>query len=154
MYTHKMQIRLGFPTMQKRKECDANPGKDCSKGLHVGATSYVEQYGKDSHAVLVCLINPANVVSVPDHDKTKIRVCEYFPFAKATYVDEKIDIIEQPYFENDYKTYEEESLAKMIEKVKANELPIEKAINCHVEEERPMAELMTILKNRVFVLNQ
>lgn len=151
-HTGKMQIQLGFPVMQKRGKCDSNPGKECSHGLHVGATSYVNNFGSNGDVILVCLVNPANVVSVPDYDKTKIRVCEYFPFAMATFVDKKIDIIDQPYFESDYKTYEEKSLNEMIAKVKANEIPIEKAMNCDADEVRPMAELMKIIENRIVVL--
>ena len=152
MHTHKMSIKLGVPTKQTRKECDSDPRKDCSNGLHCGATAYVENFGRGGKAILVCLVNPMNVVAVPDYDHSKMRVCEYFPVALADYVDEKIDIIEQTYFENDYQTFEEKALEEMIAKVKAEELPIEKAKNMPEAEVRPMAELMKILETRLLDL--
>jgi len=152
MHTRQMRIVLGEPVRQERKECDADFRKDCSNGLHVGATRYVESFAGGSNAVLVCYVNPANVVAVPDHDHSKMRVCEYFPFAIATYSDRKIDVIEQAFFESDYCEYEVEELAKQVELLQANELPIEKAMNSENEEERPMSELLKMIKSRLIDL--
>ncbi len=157
-YTHQMHIQLGVPVYQKRGECDANPGKECSKGLHVGATKYVQKWysSKDSTTVLICYINPANVIAVPDHDKTKIRVCEYFPFAEAEYVDGKINIIKQSYCEQDYKAYEVEEVEKMVELVKVDQEPMAKCINSvnDIEQNlRPMSEYMKMLEDRLVVLS-
>jgi hypothetical protein len=148
MHTRSMSIELGVPVKQARKECDANPRQDCSNGLHVGATKYVENFANRDSVILVCLVNPANVVAVPDYDHSKMRVCEYFPYAFATYTDNKIDIIEEAYFENDYQEYEEAELERQIELVKASEKPIEAAINAE-EEVRPMSELLKILETRL-----
>lgn len=153
MHTRKMTIELGVPVRMERKECDSDPAIDCSYGLHVGATKYVENFGRSGAVVLVCLVNPANVVAVPQYDHSKMRVSEYFPFAFATYTDGKIDIIEQAYFESDYQEYEEAELEQQIAKVMAEEKPIETAINAE-EEERPMAELMKILETRLFDITE
>ena len=148
MRTHSMSIKLGVPVLMPRHSCDSDPAKDCSYGLHCGATKYVENFGQGGKSILVCLVNPMNVVAVPDYDHSKMRVAEYFPIALADYVDGKIDIIEQTYFENDYQTFEEKALEEMIAKVKAEELPIEKAIRAEAEV-RPMAELMKMLESRM-----
>ena len=153
MHTHSMQIKLGIPVQQERKACDADFRRDCSNGLHVGATKYVENFAGRDGVILVCLVNPANVVAVPDYDHSKMRVCEYFPIALATYEDRKIDIIEQTYFENDYSVYEESELAKMIDKIRREEKPIERAINCPAEETRPMSELQKIIETRLVDLS-
>ena len=147
MHTRTMRIVLGQPVKQDRKDCDANFRKDCSNGLHVGATKYVETFG--GQTVLVCYVNPANVVAVPDYDHSKMRVCEYFPFAIATYNDRKIDVIEQAYFESDYCEYEQEELENLVEKIQANEKPIERAKNAENDEERPMSELLKIVESRL-----
>jgi hypothetical protein len=147
MHTRKMRIVLGEPVKQDRKECDADFRRDCSNGLHVGATKYVETFG--GQTVLVCYVNPANVVAVPDYDHSKMRVCEYFPFAIATYDDRKIDVIEQAYFESDYCEYEAEELERQVALIQADELPIEKAINAENDEERPMSELLKIIESRL-----
>lgn len=148
MHTKTMNIELGVPTRMIRTECDSDPAVDCSYGLHVGATGYVEKFAKSGSLILACMVNPANVVAVPDYDHSKMRVTEYFPFAVATYADNKIDIIEQAYFEEDYCEYELQELEEQIEKIRMNELPIEKAINCEPEE-RPFSELMKIIGARV-----
>lgn len=148
MYSRTMKIKLGVPVAIERKECDADHSNECSYGLHVGATKYVNSFGSNADAILVCLVNPANVVAVPNYDHSKIRVSEYFPLAVATYENGKIDIVEQSYFELDYCAYEKEELEKQILMVKANELPIETAMNT-TEETRSMSELMKILDSRM-----
>jgi len=153
MYSKTMRIPLGVPVTQDRKECDADYRNECSNGLHVGATKYVEKYANWHHGenrtILVCYVNPANVVAVPQYDHSKIRVCEYYPFAIANWNGEKIDIIEQAYFESDYCEYEAEELERQVEAIQADELPIEKAINAENDEERPMSELLKIIESRL-----
>lgn len=150
-HSRSMKIQLGVPVVMERKECDADPARDCSYGLHVGATSYVERFGSNGDAVLVCYVNPAHVVAVPDYDHSKMRVSQYFPFAVATYDDGKIDIIEQKYFESDYSDYEIAELEEMVAKVQAEELPIEKALKAE-EETRSLAELQKIIENRLVAI--
>ena len=155
MYSRTMRIVLGQPVKMDRKECDSDPQRDCSYGLHCGCTGYVNNYASSVQngkgVVLACFVNPANVVAVPTADCTKMRVAEYFPFAIASYEDGKIDIIEQSYFESDYQPYEKADLEAQIAKIKANELPIQTAINADVEK-RPMFELEKILKSRLLDL--
>lgn len=147
MYSRTMSIKLGEPVKMERKDCDSEPARHCSYGLHCGATKYVERFAGGTGVVLVCYVNPANVVAVPHYDHSKMRVSEYFPFAFATYEDNKIDIVEEAYFESDYQEYEEAELEEMIEKLKTEEKPIETALE--VEEERPMSELMKIIETRL-----
>lgn len=147
----KMEIRLGVPVLMPRSDCNGDPMVECSVGLHCGTTKYVRTFASSDDAILVCLVNPAHVVAVPDYDHSKMRVSQYFPFSIATYVDGKIDIIEQKYFESDYRKYELNELKEQIAKVQNEELPIETAINVEVEP-RPMAELMKMLELRLYDL--
>lgn len=124
-YTKKMRIKLGVPVKMNRKDCNGDPSVDCSTGLHVGGTSYVEDYGSwngcGDSAVLVCLVNPAHVVAVPKYDVSKIRVSEYFPIGRVKFENGKIEHIEQKYFENDYSHYEQDDLIKKLEELKSIE---------------------------------
>ena len=147
-YTKKMEIKLGQPVIMNRENCDSDPVASCSYGLHVGATNYVAKFGHKEGAVLVCYVNPAHVVAVPDYDHSKMRVAEYFPFAMATYDGTEIDIIEEKYFPSDYTTYEQTELAEMVEKVRDEELPIETAKGAQ-EESRNMEELQKIIESRL-----
>jgi len=153
MHTGSMSIILGQPVIMDRKECDGDPANDCSYGLHCGATKYVETFGNRDKVILVCFVNPANVVAVPNYDHSKFRTTEYFPYAVASYEDGKIDIIEQSYYEDDYKTYEIEELEEQINKVRNAELPVEKAKHAEPEE-RPMSELLKILETRMIDISE
>lgn len=153
MHTQKMKINIGEPVRMDRTECDADPARDCSYGLHVGATSYVERFGHGSSVVLVCYVNPAHVVAVPDYDHSKMRVSEYFPFAVATYENSKIDIVEQSYFESDYTQYEERELEEMLKAAYKGERPVKTALNSK-EDIRPLDELQKIVENRVITMSE
>jgi hypothetical protein len=156
VYTDKhsgtMIIKLGAPVYMPRHNCDSDPRIDCSYGLHVGATSYVNAFASNGNAVLVCLVNPANVVAVPENDNSKMRVSEYFPIALATYNNGKIDIVEQSYFESDYQSHEESALEEMIAKVQNEEKPLAAALKAE-EEDRPFSELQKIIETRLLDLN-
>lgn len=53
MYTRSMNIELGKPVKMERTNCDSDPEIDCSYGLHVGATSYVQSFANSHSKVLV-----------------------------------------------------------------------------------------------------
>lgn len=154
-YTGTMDIVLGKPVKMERKECDGDPAKDCSYGLNLGATRYVEKFVNfrgDNGIVLACYVNPAHIVAVPEADHSKFRTTEYFPFALATYENGKIDIIDQKYFENDYVEYEVLELEELVNKIKAEELPFADAKNAE-KEERSMSELLKIVQERIIDIN-
>jgi len=147
-YSRTMNIKLGVPVKMDRKECDSDPKNNCSYGNHCGSTSYVEQFGNSGDTILVCLVNPAHVVAIPNYDHSKFRTSEYFPFGIANWDGNKIDIIEQAYFESDYCEYEAEELEKQIAKIHAEELPIATAEAAEAEV-RPMSELLKIIESRL-----
>jgi len=149
MYSKTMTIELGVPVKVPRESCDADPQKSCSTGLHVGTTKYVESYADENSVILVCLVNPMNIVAVPDNESSKMRVCEYYPFALATFNNNKIEIIEQKYFEFDYRNYELTDLETMAEKTIANEQPIKNAIHSELDD-RSLSELTTVIQSRIY----
>ena len=77
-----------------------------------------------------------------------MRVSQYYPFGVASYKDGNIDVIEQKYYEENYIEYEIDELIKEIAKVKAEELPIETAVNSEPET-RSLEEMMKILSTRL-----
>lgn len=100
-YTHTFEIRIGELVSMPREKCDSTQ-KSCSKGLHLGAASWLKKNYCGSVG-LVCLCNPAKVVAVPPiDDYGKLRTCEYLPIALIEY-DEYGDVI--PYnVENGFKS--------------------------------------------------
>ena len=69
------------PDRLPRNEVDDNPNNHCSTGYHVGALPYAGPggwYNGPEDKVVICKINPADVVSVPvDHSSQKLRCCYY-----------------------------------------------------------------------------
>jgi len=110
-------VRLGGTVSMPREQCDNNPDHACSRGLHIGTPQYVQQYGSGSNtAYIACLVNPMNVVAVPkDYSFMKMRVCEYYAYGMVDLTNGVQ--IRTPYFEIDYKTWEERELEKMLEEV-------------------------------------
>jgi hypothetical protein len=63
--------------MQRNKISD-DPNEACHEGFHVGALSYAENFCGNDGRVVVCKVDPENVVCVPyDESQRKMRVCEY-----------------------------------------------------------------------------
>lgn len=115
-YSGTTHVRLGGTVSMPREECDNDPNHACSRGLHIGTPQYVENYGGSNAAYIACLVNPMNVVAVPkDYSFMKMRVCEYYAYGM---VDLNNGVqIRTPYFEIDYKTWEERELEKMLEEI-------------------------------------
>ena len=85
-HSHTFTITIGHMVTMPREECDSNSDNECSRGLHIGGTSWLERNYFGSVG-LVCLVNPVDVVAVPWHNASygKLRTCAYMPIAKAQY---------------------------------------------------------------------
>jgi hypothetical protein len=111
-YTRSMEIKIGVPVKMKREECDNDPNAACSKGLHQKSTQYSLNLGDN---ILVCLVNPYNVVAIPNYDSTKFRCCEYLPISKAPL--DKFGNIEEVLdgtYDFDYAGYSTKTLEDLI----------------------------------------
>ena len=61
-------------------ECDTDPNKACSSGLHVCSYEYLPCYGAmapERIRIVVCEIDPADVVAVPNTETYKMRCRRY-----------------------------------------------------------------------------
>lgn len=154
MFSQSMRIEIGVPVKQDRKECDSNHSNECSNGLHVGATKYVQSYANSYSVILLCLVNPMNIISVPNYDKTKMRVSEYFPIGVVDfdYDTKKITAVKQSYYENDYMNYELKEIDKLHNKVLNEQCPFEPTLS-GVIDDRSLDELKKIVETRVVDLS-
>jgi hypothetical protein len=78
-HTGTVNNKIGNVLEMPRNTVDDNWRELCSSGFHVGSIEYVRGfYGdrKDYH-VMIVKVNPADVVSVPNYDNTKLRTCKY-----------------------------------------------------------------------------
>lgn len=91
-HTHTFKIKIGEVVTMPREDCDDRQEVTCSRGLHLGARTWLKRnyYGTQG---LVCLCNPAEVVAVPHEDYYgKLRTCAYLPIDKAHF-DDNGDVI-------------------------------------------------------------
>ena len=75
-HTGTMDNSVGKIVKMPRNKVNDDRNVTCSSGLHVCSKSYLNDfYGEN---IVVCKVNPKNVVSVPvDYNQSKMRVCEY-----------------------------------------------------------------------------
>lgn len=87
-YSGTTIIRIGHVTSIPIDQCDLNNDRECSRGLHIGGTSWL-RYNYFGDTGLVCLVNPMDVVAVPwaSAEYGKLRTCAYLPISTAEYDD-------------------------------------------------------------------
>lgn len=97
-YSGRIDNSVGQTPTMPRFRVDDNCDVGCSQGLHVGAIDYVKSYGGSGDKVVICQVDPADVVSVPlDSNHQKVRCCKYHVVAEyngdllAPVVDEYYD---------------------------------------------------------------
>jgi hypothetical protein len=113
-HTRTMDIVIGKPVSIERSDCDANPDRTCSNGLHLGSPSFVTQ-GSFGQEGLICLCNPMNVVAVPYTGGEKLRCCEYLPIGIAEYDDDgNIIPIKTETFEYEYAEHTQDEIDEMV----------------------------------------
>ena len=72
--------KIGRATKMPREKVTHDPKEACAPGLHVCALEYLNYFYAENGNLLLCKVNPKDVVSVPeDYEQTKLRVCEYTP---------------------------------------------------------------------------
>lgn len=119
--SHGMEIVLGEPVTMPREKCDPNINNECSYGLHIGSYQYVRSFGEGMDTILACLVNPADIVAIPQHDTSKIRCCRYYPYAVIERDRQgNWDELESRFFEEDYEGLETEEMHQLIESAPAS----------------------------------
>lgn len=69
---------VGKVLSMPRNKVDENPNNTCSSGFHVCSFEYLPHFAHADGHVMVCKVNPADVVAIPaDYNNTKMRVCRY-----------------------------------------------------------------------------
>jgi len=75
-YSGTFDNSIGSIVEMPRNEVDEDSSITCSNGLHVASYSYMKSYY--GHHIVVCKVNPEDVVSIPiDYNNAKMRVCKY-----------------------------------------------------------------------------
>jgi hypothetical protein len=83
LHTGVFDNSVGAKPTMARHQVDDDKTRTCSRGLHVASFSYMAHYGGQGKTdlddvIVVCKINPRDVVSVPvDYNNAKMRVATY-----------------------------------------------------------------------------
>ena len=118
--SYGMEIRLGEPVTMPRDECDPDIRRECSYGLHVGSYEYVHRFHPQDGTVLACLVNPRDIVALPEYDNSKIRTCAYMPYGIIGQDEEgNWEEVTSAYWEEDFLDYEVQKLEERIENLKS-----------------------------------
>lgn len=87
IYSGRFNNSVGCICEVPRNKVDNNRDNGCGAGLHVGAIDYAKSYGgidfdndggDGGNRLMICKVNPRDVVSVPTDSKfQKLRTCRY-----------------------------------------------------------------------------
>lgn len=91
IHSGKFDNSIGAVCEMPRHEVDDNSSNTCSSGLHVCSYEYTKSFGGSDSRLVLCKVNPADVVSIPvDYSNTKMRCCKYKVVAE---VKDKSDVL-------------------------------------------------------------
>jgi hypothetical protein len=100
IYSGKFDNSVGSVCQVSRSTVDSNRDNGCGHGLHVGAIDYAKSYGgidlddednDGGNRLMICKVNPRDVVSVPsDHKFQKLRCCRYEVVAEFDSIFDKV----------------------------------------------------------------
>jgi len=69
---------IGSVHRMRRNRISDDPKVACHVGFHVGALRYAQNFGGHSRRIIICEVDPKDVVCVPyDSSQEKMRVCRY-----------------------------------------------------------------------------
>jgi hypothetical protein len=93
------------PRMDRRFVCD-DFNQGCGPGLHVGSLDYAIGWAGGEGRVVIVEVDPADVVSVPNDEHSKLRACAYTVVGEYT---EKLpDVYTDEFVRPDGETVEED----------------------------------------------
>lgn len=91
---------VGKTISMPRNQISDDPSHACHEGLHVGALEYANNFGGPDRKIVICEVDPKDVVCVPfDSSFQKMRVSSYTiigmygsPLSSTTYEREEVDV--------------------------------------------------------------
>ena len=107
-HTGKCDNTVGQVLAMSRNRISDDPNQACHYGYHVGALEYASTFGGSGSRIVICRVDPADVVCVPyDHSMQKVRVCRYEVMSEQERPDFMSDTYEEVEPEDD--DYSDES---------------------------------------------
>lgn len=78
-HTHTMDYRIGVEARIARHEGNQSNQVSCSRGLHVASKAY--DYSGFGDTPIMVVVNPMDVLAVPQGEDGKLRTCAFTPIA-------------------------------------------------------------------------
>jgi len=77
-YTSSVDNSIGQKPEMARYKVNDDCDQGCSNGYHVGAHAYASGFCSGDDVMIICKVDPADVVSIPkDSNQKKLRCCKY-----------------------------------------------------------------------------
>jgi hypothetical protein len=77
-HTGTVDNSVGAENEMPRNKISDDPNQGCHDGFHVGALEYANRFGREDRRIVICRVDPADVVCIPyDSSFQKMRVCKY-----------------------------------------------------------------------------
>jgi hypothetical protein len=78
VYSGKIANTVGSVHEMPRNQISDDADVACHFGYHVGAIGYAESFGPDNRKIIICKVDPMDVVCIPkDSGQQKMRTCRY-----------------------------------------------------------------------------
>jgi hypothetical protein len=143
--SNKEELGNGYKTVTYSPNEEFGYNEGYGTGYDKPKLKFDESFG---NVPIICIVNPANVVSVPDSDTRKMRSCEFY-FVKTTTVEEVIALEAGDYllFDEDYEKIEIDRI-----KDKIKEQGLEKYIAADSYRSSDITKLRNKLENKLISL--
>lgn len=80
LHSNKVIQNIGYTVEMSKSQVDPNRKIDCSYGLHVASLNYLAGFGSEKYGhddIFFVIVDPRDVISVPEYDITKLRCSKY-----------------------------------------------------------------------------
>lgn len=149
-HTGTFRIKIGELVTMNRSRCDHNRNNDCSYGLHQGNKRFLSS-GTFGKVGLMCLVNPMDIVSVPEYNSDKFRCCAYLPVSIVEYdEDGKIVEVDAGIFENNFTRLSLEQIKSMLSTSNMKESEINKITFKKIYEKKEIYEQVALSLEELF----
>ena len=81
-HSRNVKQKVGSYVHMDEKLVDHNRRSECSNGLHVARRGYIQSFHGD--VIVLAKVRPEDVITVPDYDANKMRVCGYHIIAELS----------------------------------------------------------------------
>jgi hypothetical protein len=84
-HTGQVPQQVGSVVRVDETLVDKNRRNECSNGLHIARRGYIGNFSGD--VLVLCKIEPEDIITVPHNDPNKVRVCAYHIIAQISHED-------------------------------------------------------------------